>query len=266
MHKNTPSSPLRLLSTSTSGQDKMENFIYEYGRKVLYLIAGLFLLFIFMYRMSSGSSVSAVTDFMTVQNDFHRFQESSVADALAPNGPFTTLAKILQRHPELHQKYDGLIAQTWIVKSETSQAEPFAKNVFERLQLDSLPYYPDFSEATLLMSQHQYQEALKNAKNLKEQMLTSPFFKKADTSDSTGEILFALNLLRIAMLEQRVGSASEELNAWNEWQRFTQPNANTSGFVINETSRQLMQKYMEAGQASIDQYIKMRQRELKGSD
>lgn len=124
------------------------------------------------------------------------------------------LQKILKNHPELHAKYDGAIAQKLLSSSENGLAKLYAKATFKRIG-DFSPYHSDFSKATLQIADNQLSEALQNAKALKESMEKDEAFwaKKSDVVRH-GCILYAFNLLRIAMLEKSAGTPAGELAAW----------------------------------------------------
>ena len=55
------------------------------------------------------------------------------------------LEKILKRHPELHVKYDGAIAQKLLRSSESGLAQGYANAAIKRMGSFS-PHYTDFSE------------------------------------------------------------------------------------------------------------------------
>ncbi len=126
------------------------------------------------------------------------------------------LEKILKRHPELHVKYDGAIAQKLLRSSESGLAQGYANAAIKRMGSFS-PHYTDFSKASLLIAQGKLEEALASAKQLKIQMENdNGFWEKRSHIVSHGSILYAYNLVRIAALEKAAGSPMGELTAWRE--------------------------------------------------
>ncbi|MBS0615185.1 MAG: hypothetical protein JSR58_01365 [Verrucomicrobia bacterium] len=126
------------------------------------------------------------------------------------------LEKILRRHPELHVKYDGAIAQKLLSSSQSGLAQAYAHAAIKRMGTFS-PYYTDFSSASLLIAGGKLEDALAAAKKLKIQMENDEaFWQKRSPIVSHGSILYAYNLVRIAALEKVAGSPEGELTAWHE--------------------------------------------------
>ncbi|MGH7889675.1 MAG: hypothetical protein ACRENF_03910 [Thermodesulfobacteriota bacterium] len=131
-------------------------------------------------------------------------------------GHFTKLQKILRKHPELHAKYDGAIAQKLLSTSEKGLATSYGKAALKRIGYFS-PHYKEFSSCSLMIDNNQLEEALKSSKSLKSNMEKDDLFweKKSEIAPH-GCILYAFNLLRIGMLEKVAGTAKDELAAWHE--------------------------------------------------
>src|SRR3989344_1708766 len=79
------------------------------------------------------------------------------------------LEKLIQRHPELHAKYDAAIAQKLLSSSERGLANGYASATLKRVESVS-PYYTDFANGTLMIAEKKLAEALTLAKQLKEKM------------------------------------------------------------------------------------------------
>lgn len=241
-------------------ENRFQEFIIEYGRKVLYLILGLIILFLLMYRLSSGSKAGALTDYLNADKDFSSFQGSSLTEALAENGPLTNLKEILNRRPELNAKFDGLIAQELLIKEDPNNAGLFADKAFQRVSKDHLPYYIDYSRATLLVSQNRLQEALEKSKDLKQQMLS----QTQEKLPQFGEVLYLFNLMRIAFLEQQVGTPQQELAAWKEVLNHKELIENSKR--DQKEAQQLLQiltNHFQEGNASLNNYIKEREKKIE---
>jgi len=72
--------------------------------------------------------------------------------------------------------------------------------------------------------------------------------------DGQEPLLYGFNLLRIASLQQQLGSKTEELNAWKEWKQFAQSDTKSSQKLIN---------HFKDGNVSITNYIEAREKKLK---
>ncbi len=132
---------------------------------------------------------------------------------------FIKLHKLLKQHPELHAKYDGRIAQKLLLSSQQGLAASFSKATHTRIGSLS-PYYKQFSNCSLLIGEKKLQEALLQSQQLK-QMLDEDdqFWQTKSEIVKHGAVLYGYNLLRIAFLEQALGNAQGELEAWQEFRR-----------------------------------------------
>jgi hypothetical protein len=147
------------------------------------------------------------------------------------------LEEALSRYPELHSKYDALIAQHLLSGEEPAQAIPYMQAVLRRTQ-GLLPDYEAFAARTLLIVQGKLAQALKEEKaaSVHEEPRTAlvPF----------GGVLAAFHLLRIAALEQAAGTLQEELAAWNTLEE----QQGTYGY-------QRMESTLREGSLSLSDYI-----------
>ncbi len=174
----------------------------------LVLVAPAFLLF-FVALLSAARFMKedSQVDYLAAEIAYHHWKGEK-------GESFSKLKKILIAHPELHPKYDGVIAQKLLSSSENGLAASYAKTAFKRIQGFS-PYYTDFSLCSLLISDKHYLKALERAKKLKVSLeKDSAFWEKNSTLFPHGYLLYAFNLLRIAILEGTVGTPEEEFAAW----------------------------------------------------
>jgi hypothetical protein len=126
------------------------------------------------------------------------------------------LEKLMRKHPELHQKYDSVIAQKFLSSSQSGLAASYASSTLKRIGEFS-PYYTKFALGSLMIAEGHLQEALDEAKNLKLQLeVDQSFWEKRSQVVRHGSLLYAYNLLRIATLQKELGSMEEELAAWKE--------------------------------------------------
>ncbi len=126
------------------------------------------------------------------------------------------LQQIMHKHPELHQKYDSVIAQKFLGSSQSGLATSYASATLKRIGEFS-PYYTKFATGSLMIAEGHIKEALEDAKNLKMQLaVDQSFWDQRSQLVRHGALLYAYNLLRIATLEKELGSVEGELAAWKE--------------------------------------------------
>jgi len=126
------------------------------------------------------------------------------------------LEKLIGKHPELHAKYDGVIAQKLLSTSEHGLASSYASANLSRIEGFS-PYYTEFARGSIMIAKGSLKEALASAKTLRNSMEgDTAFWAKKSSVVGHGSLLYGYNLLRIAMLEGAAGSPDGELAAWHE--------------------------------------------------
>jgi hypothetical protein len=179
------------------------------------------------------------------------------------NEQLVKLQKLIRKHPELHAKYDGAIAQKLLSNSEKGLATSYGRATLKRIG-DFSPYYKDFSACSLMIADQKLEEALREAKTLKASMdRDDRFWEKKSTLVRHGCILYAYNLLRIAMLEKLAGTPKGELEAWAEmtknagWQG-AQPTSRT----YDPEAYLLIEQNFKSQEISLLDYIKHREEML----
>jgi len=174
------------------------------------------------------------------------------------------LEKLIRRHPELHAKYDGAIAQKLLSSSEKGLASSYASANLRRIE-DFSPHYPQYTKGTLMIADGRLADALHAAKQLKADLeKDTPFWEKRSAVIAHGAVLYAYNLLRIAMLEGSAGSPEGELAAWNELKMNagwlgTEPQAKT----YDPEAYALIQKNFQRQNVSLLDFIEHREEALK---
>jgi hypothetical protein len=182
------------------------------------------------------------------------------------NEHFVELQKLIRKHPELHAKYDGAIAQKLLSQSEKGLATSYGKATLKRMG-DFSPYYKDFSACSLMIADQKLEEALQSAKALKTSMDSDDrFWEKKSSVVRHGCILYAYNLLRIAMLEKVAGTPKGELEAWallkkNAGWQGAQPTSRT----YDPEAYLLIEQNFQNQEISLLDYIKYREEALSSS-
>lgn len=253
MKKSTQNAnPVTLFSNSWD-ESPFIQWISTYGRYLLLLAIGLITLLLVIYRMVSGGSGNAERDYLSADQAFTLFARPLAADTdpAANKEALTQLKSYLNRYPELHAKYDGLIAQTLLYRGEMEEATQFAALALNRTAGETPSFYSEYSQTTLLIGSQHYSDALARAQALHQKML------KAEKPNAFGETLFAFNLLRIAILQQQIGLKKDELQTWQEWKGY-----------LNKASGAAFQRLVEQfteNKISLLNYIEAREKVLKNS-
>lgn len=252
MKKQPPVAPLEHHLKQFTDDDPIMQWLEQYGKILLGAVFGLLVLLFIIYRVSSGSTAKAEADYFDAAQQYSLFQKSDNQEAL------TKLQAILERRPELHPKYDGLLAQLLINRNDPAAAETYASLAFERIHHDHVPYYEEFAAITLQISRADYATALKRSKELKQILLKDATTAKQERT--FGDLLFAYNLLRIALLEQKAGTPTEEQAAWSEWNSYAQ--ASTNSASIRAASFYTLDNLFGEGSLTLNHYIKSREKEI----
>lgn len=232
----------------------------HHWQQLLYGFLAAFILLFSLYAWKAKSVSKAEIDYYDAAQIFQSFQAGGDGSQEA----FEQLNRLLNRQPDLHAKYDGLIAQTFLDRGQASQAMPFAERTLSRIDKDHLPFYVDFSSISLLLANNQESEGLTQSISLKVKMLDAlAKSENVQESPSFGSSLFALNLLRIGMLEQKVGSPSGELAAWKEWQNYANHNSSTQINSLDLRALFTLVNGISEGKATLQDYINLRLEKLQ---
>jgi hypothetical protein len=84
------------------------------------------------------------------------------------------------------------------------------------------------------------------------------------TDRSFGDELFALNLLRIAILQQQLGDRPGELQTWREWKRYAGlEKGDSNSLKVSPVAFRYAIQQLAIGSVSLPDYIAHREKELK---
>lgn len=243
-------------------EDQIMTWLADNGKKILYSLAGLIGLLVIIYGISSSQHSKNEQEYILAANDFAYFSNSYDAkNFIKANDAFSRLNDFMTKHPELHAAYDGSLAQILLNHTQVKTAKPYALATFKRVKSNDLPFYHEYAETTLLIGQQNFTEALEKTLALQQKM-------EADLKNdarSFGDELFALTLLRVAMLQQELGNKSAELLAWENWKSYAGLNRNEQARNENidtQAFRSIIQK-LAIGSISIPDYISYRENLLK---
>lgn len=167
------------------------NLIYGF----LILLAAIFLL----YRFMAGTATRNEKDFYTAENFGSKLY---VADGAKDN--IAKLAEIVARQPELQARFDGEMAQAYLLLNMPEEAKPLMERNLSRI--DESTYAKTSAQISLLVGEGKLKEAYTESLKLKESL-------KGDSVP----ILYLYNMYRIHALSLQVAPKEEQqknLKAW----------------------------------------------------
>ncbi|MGE5196656.1 MAG: hypothetical protein ACM3JI_04945 [Anaerolineae bacterium] len=176
------------------------------------------------------------------------------------------LNELLEKNADLKVKYFPLIGSRLIALNDGTAAEPYFRQIKETTFQRG--HYEKFAMTSLLISKGDLLAALEEAKELKKNLEEDEaFWGNQNRHVRFGSILFAFNLLRIAILEKEVGSPQGELSAWAELQKhagWLEESSDGSKYCDSESVELLQNNFTQQGATLLD-YIQDRRKALGDS-
>lgn len=259
MDKKKPS-PIEINDLNTVAETITENRLFQWSVKhsknIAYFLMLASVLLFYSYRSSANNSNQAEADYFNAQNDFQIFSgqtERSYTDEERSEA-LENLQTILARRPELKTKYQALIAQTLLIQGKALESQKLMDHVYKRTAANQLPLYTDFTKNSLLIGQGEFTRALDEAMTLDEKIAAEASSKYAN--------LRIYNLLRIALLQQQLGNAAGELQAWKNFKAYALDSQTASSNLDEHTASLMMQNLFSEGNATIGSYIETREAQL----
>lgn len=161
-------------------------------------------------------------DFIIAQQIFERFQKGEYL----PVESIESVQNILERHPELHPKYDLVLALTFLSQQKAQEASHYARSLINHAQ-GQLPHvYKDYAHTTLLISEGQYAQAFGAALSLEEKLSTQ----------MDCQTLEAMNTLRLLFLARQLGDVAHERAYWSKLTAHPAYDSLTSVFQVGNIS------------------------------
>lgn len=253
MKKDQPSQSLpdlELLEENT-----VLDWLHKNSRNLVVALGALIAFFILGTLFFSHKVNRAEEDYLNAETLSAKLQLPLLTDddRISNTQAYEQLSQIINSRPELQAKYDGLIAQALISQGKIQEALPIAERNLQRIGKDNLPFYNDYSNATLLMAQQQYDQALKLTTQTQSHMQAQA--KEAtdeNTPRSFGDTLYAFNTLRIAVLQQNAHNSAEANKAWES---LMQSYNGQGGVVTNKRAVEAVVAHIDDTGVSLASYI-----------
>jgi hypothetical protein len=166
------------------------------------------------------------------------------------------LKDLIKKYPSLKPNYEGLIIQNLLINESLKKDESKLVSLTLERTKSELPFYYEYSKVALLINDGKLEEALSKSKELKIKMLCDQSFLQGEGLPA-GSVLYSLNLLRIALLQGKLGNPSKELLAWMEFEDYLGLTSNKVNDRIQTANKALKEIFSENGIELID-YISFR--------
>lgn len=186
-------------------ETKLIDWLRLHASKIIVGILCISALAFFLGRTGSTKKMSAQKDFVVIQRLFDQIQ----GGASLPLEAVEKAETILSHHPELHPKYDLLIALSFFQQEKNDKGILYTDALLKRAQKISSPSpYSHFGHISLLIATSDYAKALAQSQQLEETLHQQPAL----------ETLRAFNLLRIAFLAKELQDHILSKQAWDTLQ------------------------------------------------
>lgn len=229
--------------------DLDENPLIEWINKNKWNIASGFviaLMAIFLlYRFFSGTAIKNERDYFEAE-----IAQTKLMDASSAEKALDQLKGIVASHPELQAKYDGVMAETYLLLNQPEEAKPLIERNLNRIQEN--PYSKKSAEIALLMGENKWEEARALSMSLKKDLEAM--------NPNTLPVLYLYNLYRLISLNQKLGATQEEKTLISEWFNLSK---NGEKLSITPIVFDAFVKTLNLGDVSFINYIQERQNQLQ---
>jgi len=186
-------------------ENKIIQFFSQHWSKLLLGMLAVACVFAWTERFYKSHKSQDKQDFVVVGRIYEQFQKGETL----PSESIETAEKILHRHPELHPKYDSMLALTFFSQAKTPKALEYAKSLMTHTQKQLPELYQLYAQNSLLISEENLSAAFVSALALDEQL----------TGQSGYETLTAMNLLRLLFLADSLGYENDKQIFWEKLEK-----------------------------------------------
>lgn len=185
-------------------ENKLFNWLRKHLSKLTMALICLAALGVFLDKNLSSKKSNAKKDFIAIHTLFDRV----LAGELLSLEGIETAETILANHPELHPKYDSLLALCLFQQENSAKGIFYSDAALQRIEKLSSSPYNTFGKVSLLIAKKNYSEALAQSDQLEEFVKEQPSL----------ETLRAFNLLRLAFLAKELHQLPLSKQAWSRLQ------------------------------------------------
>lgn len=231
-------------------------------KRFLFLLIPFFLLALFVIFKISLRASHTQQDFLVVKKAYTQWESSQNFDS----NVLQTLKGWVKKRPELVVPYEARIVQRLLAFGQIGEVHPLVDHVLTRAAQHGSTYYTQFAKTTLLIEtatkSADLEKALQTSLALKQAMIADEQFWEGQKMPGFGSLLFAFNLLRIALVSKALGKTEEELVAWRDLKGYArwgaQEEDKETRYMDKGAFQQLASHFAEGG-VSLQDYIKYRE-------
>lgn len=217
--------------------------IREHQKPISYILLALFLGVVLLYRMLAGQTSRAEHDYISL-SESSAILNNPQASTDKREAALNDMIALLNRYPATQAKYDGMIAEQLLIENKSSEALPLINRTLNRVTDTASPFVIDYAKTSVLLAEGKEEEGVQAAYLLRQKML--------DEKSPHGGVIYAFNLVRIALLEKQLNHRDLELKAWNELKDM----ANSSHPVkISSQNLQRVMTHLDNEGAQLSSYI-----------
>ena len=215
-------------------------WIYQNRKNVGWALIAVLAAGVMLYQTLGNWSRRSGQNYIAAENAYLEMRSTS---GEVSQGAAEHLQLLLMQQPDLQARYDGLMAQFLLIRDERAEALPIAQRALTRTQGENSPYFSRYADNTLAIADGSYRQALTDSITLQQEIISDPLLATSS--------LLPLNLLRIAMLQQKLELEEDELNSWSQWRDLAKEEDKASHF------QKVTQLYSE-GEIDLQNYIAQR--------
>lgn len=194
------------------------DWIKDNWKQISYGIATFILVLFILYRFLAHQNAEAEYDFRSASQLAAVLNNPEISSEKRESA-LLNLETLISKNKTLETKYDGLIGEQLLIKNEVDRALPYTKRTLNRVEGEA-PLHSEYAKTSLLLTQGNAEEALKQAYFLRETLLKQASENKEAQYAGT---LYAFNLIRIALLESQANNQNLENKAWDELKQMGDP-------------------------------------------
>lgn len=186
-------------------ENKFINFFSKHWSKLLLGFLAIASIAAWTERFLSSNHTQTTQDYLLANQIFERCQRGEHLDVES----IEMAENILDRHPELHPKYDALLALTFFSQTKTDKGMKYARSLIEHVAATLPSYYKEYATTSLLIAEEKYDEAYLAAQKLETELKAEEGFPTLD----------AMNTLRLLFLADRLDNADQKRITWEKLEK-----------------------------------------------
>jgi hypothetical protein len=235
------------------------SFLANYKKVLRVLLPAFFLVMFIVLRVSLAKD-KAETDFLSARLAYEVWEEGEGLDTVY----LANLKTYIKKHPELSQRFENPMLQRFIAQGETKLSVPLIEKALGKV-IEKPSYYDRFGRASLLITNGLTEKALNESLLLKNDLILDSDFWRESQRKHRGSVLFAFNLLRVAMLYQSLHKTNEEYAAWREFKRYAKWEEGETSLdteMLDPYAFALLENHFKDQALTLRDYIHFRERSL----